>query len=151
MIPELDSHRPSSSYPEPLTSRFSPWHAAGSDYGSYSAGMKRCSHLHFVETVCRLTPGDTDVEAAAKQWEEIFGVPSIKEKLVFTNGRMRFTPGEEGKPEGIVSITIAVEGEQNFNGVLDRASEEGLCGDGWIDMLGVKWYFVRAGGRNSRL
>jgi hypothetical protein len=28
------------------SSRFSPWHAAGPDYASYSAGMKRCSDLH---------------------------------------------------------------------------------------------------------
>ncbi len=151
MIPELDSPKATSSNPEPLMSTFSPWHPAGQDYGSYSAGMKRCSHLHFVETVCRLAPEDADVEAAAKQWEGIFGVPSIKEKLVFTNGRVRFMPGEEGKPEGIVSITIAVEGEKNFNDILDRASKEGICGDGWIDMLGVKWYFVRTGGGNSRL
>ena len=114
--------------------------------------MKRCSHLHLVETVCRLTPEDTDTEAAAKQWEKIFGIPRIQNGLTFINGRLRFTPGEKGKPEGIESITLAVEGEKKFNDILDRARKEGLCGDGWINMLGLKWYFVRVdGGNNSRL
>jgi hypothetical protein len=59
---------------------------------------------------------------------------------------MRFTSGEKGKPEGLESISIAVEGEQRMAGILDRAREEGLCGNGWINMVGVKWYFVTAGG-----
>lgn len=151
MIPELDSHRPSIRNPEPLISTFSPWHACGPDYDTYSAGMKRCSHLHFIELVCRLVPDDSDTETAAKQWEEIFGVPRIRNELVFTNGRLRLTPGEEGKPEGIAMITIGVDGDDNLKAIFDRASEEGLYRDGWIDMLGVEWYFQRTGSRNSRI
>ncbi|ELR05537.1 hypothetical protein VC83_09240 [Pseudogymnoascus destructans] len=150
VIPELDSHQRSPSNPEPLTSTFSPWHPLGPDYGSYSAGMKRCSHLRLVEVVCRLLPGDTDTEAAAAQWEDMFGVPRVQSKLVFTNGHVTFTPGEKGKPEGIVSVTIAVEGNKNFNDILNRAKNKGLYRDGSIDMVGVKWYLVRDGG-DSRL
>lgn len=152
-MPELESHRPSPSNPEPLTSRFSPWHACGTDYGSYSAGMRRCSHLQLVSAVCRLAPGDTDTQAAARQWEDLFGVPREQDELAFTNMRMRFTKGEEDKAEGLESITIAVEGEKRFNAMLDAAREEGLCGDGWINMLGIKWYFelVGEGGGKSKL
>ncbi|KAK2767069.1 hypothetical protein FQN54_006388 [Arachnomyces sp. PD_36] len=151
VIPELDSHDKSASNPEPLMSRFSPWHACGSDYNAYSTVMKRCSHLRFVEAVCRLDPGEADTEAAAKQWERTFGTPRREDGLVFTNGAVKFIPGEEGKPEGIASITIAVEGESKFNAILNRARDQGLCGDGWINMLGVKWYFVCVDGPNSRL
>jgi hypothetical protein len=63
---------------------------------------------------------------------------------------MSFTSGKKGKPEGLESITIAVEGEQRMAGILDRAREEGLCGDGWINMVGVKWYFVPADGDGNR-
>lgn len=144
-MPELDSHKPSPSNLNPLKSRFSPWHACGTDYGSYSAGMKRCSHLHFVSAVCRLTPGDEDTEAAARQWEKLFGIPREGDELLYTNMRMKFIGGEKDKVEGLHSITIAVEGEENFNAILDKAREEGLCGDGWINMLGVRWYFVLVG------
>jgi len=149
-MPELDSHAPSRDNPNPLSSRFSPWHAAGPDYASYSAGMRRCSDLHLVGAICRLAPGDTDTEAAARRWEGVFGVPRVRDELAFTNARMRFTSGEKGKPEGLESITIAVEGEQRMAGILDRAREEGLCGDGWINMVGVKWYFVPASGDGNR-
>jgi hypothetical protein len=145
MMPELDSHRPSPASPEPLTSRFSPWHACGADYGSYSAGMRRCSNLRLVSAVCRLAPGDRDTQAAARQWEELFGVPREGDELAFTNMRVMFTKGEQGKAEGLESITIAVEGEERFNAILDAAREESLCGDGWINMLGIKWYFVLVG------
>lgn len=150
-MPQLDSHGPSSSNPDPLMTKFSPWHACGRDYDSYSGAMKRSSHLRFIETTCRLGSGDIDTEAAAKQWETIFGVPRTQDKLMFTNGVLRFTPGEKEEPEGIASITIAVEGETKFNNILNRAREGGLCGDGWINMLGLKWYFVYVDGGNSRL
>jgi len=151
MMPELDSHKPSSAEPDPLGSRFSPWHPCGNDYSSYVAGMKRCSELHLVGAVCRLAPGDSDTVAAARQWEEIFGVPRMGDQLTFTNARMDFTKGVEGQPEGLVSITVAVEGTERMAGILDRAREEGLCGDGWINLVGVKWYFVPAGEGASRV
>jgi hypothetical protein len=141
-MPELDSQSPSSKNPEPLKSRFSPWHACGTNYSSYSAGMKRCSHLRLVSVVCRLAPGDVDTQAAVRQWEELFGVPRVRDELAFTNAWMKFIQGREGEAEGLESITIAVEGEERFNAILDAAREESLCGDGWINMLGIKWYFV---------
>ncbi|RJE27612.1 hypothetical protein PHISCL_00037 [Aspergillus sclerotialis] len=151
IIPELDSHRPSPINPEPVASTFSPWHACGSNYESYAAGMRRCAHLHLSEAVCRLAPGDTDTEKAAKQWEETFGTRRIQNSLEFTNGCLRFAPGVKGKPEGIASITIAVESSKNMNDILDRAREKGLWKDGWIDMLGIRWYLSRAADGNSRL
>jgi hypothetical protein len=144
-MPELDSHHPSPANPEPLTSRFSPWHACGADYGSYSAGMRRCSNLRLVSAVCRLAPGDRDTQAAARQWEELFGVSREGDELVFTNMRVRFTKCEQDKAEGLESITIAVDSEERFNAILNAAREEGLCGDGWINMLGIKWYLVLVG------
>jgi hypothetical protein len=56
-----------------------------------------------------------------------------------------FIRGVEGQPDGLASITIGVEGRDEFNAILDRAREEGLCGDGWINMLGVKSYFTCMG------
>ena len=159
-MPELDSHAPSPTNRDPLGSRFSPWHACDADYGSYSAAMRRYSDLHLVGAVCRLAPGDTDTEGTAQRWEDVFGVRRVRDELVFTNARMRFKSGEQGKPEGLGSITIAVEAKERMAGILDRARKEGLCGDGWISMVGVKWHFVRAGktghrisdkGRDSRL
>jgi hypothetical protein len=66
---------------------------------------------------------------------------------------MKFIRGREGEAEGLESITIAVKGEERFNAILDAAREEGLCGDGSINMLGVKWYFVLVGegGGKSKL
>lgn len=151
-MPELDSHTASPGNPDPLRSRFSPWHACGNDYTSYAAGMKRHSDLHLVGAVCRLAPGNCDSQAAAKLWEEVFGVQRNQDQLAFTNAQIRFVPGVEGQPEGLESITVAVEGEERMAGILDRASKEGLCGNGWINMVGVKWYFVLAGvgeGRGS--
>ncbi|OCK84149.1 hypothetical protein K432DRAFT_378895 [Lepidopterella palustris CBS 459.81] len=145
MMPELDAHRPTPENPTPITSRFSHWHACGPDYNSYSAAMKRHSNLHLSGLVCRLEPGDVDHEGAPRQWEEMFGVARSRDLLAFTNARLGFTRGEEGKPEGLVSITIGVEGVEYLNGILERARAEGLCENGWINMLGVKWYFVLAG------
>jgi len=145
VIPELDSHDATSSNPKPLTTRFSPWHACGRDYDTYSAGMKRHADLSLVGCICRLAPGDNDGESASRQWEDIFGVPRSRDLVAFTNARLGFIRGEEGKPEGIVSITIAVKGQKTFDGIQERASQMGLCGDGWINMVGVRWYFSHAG------
>jgi hypothetical protein len=130
---------------QPCDIPLSPWHACGPDYSSYSAAMKRRSHFHLHGVVCRLAPGDVDHEAVSREWEDIFGIPRSRDLLAFTNARMGFIRGVEGQPDGLASITIGVEGRDEFNAILDRAREEGLCGDGWINMLGVKLYFTCMG------
>ena len=152
---ELGSHKPTSSNPTPLTTRFSPWYPCGplSSYSQYSAIMKLHSHLHLVGAVLRLSPGDCETEAASRQWEETFGIPRSRDLLAFTNARLGFVRSDEGEQEGLVSITIAVEGKERFEGILQRASQAGLCGERWINMCGIKWYFVEACelGERSRL
>ncbi|OQV03252.1 hypothetical protein CLAIMM_08318 [Cladophialophora immunda] len=145
MMPELDSHAPSATNPTPLESPFSPWHACGEDYARYSAGMKRCAHLKLVRATLRLAPGQTDVAAAAQQWQDYFGVEKQGSELVFTNARLNFVPGVDGLPEGLESITIEVQGKERLAKMLDVVSKEGLCGDGWTNLLGVKWFFVLKG------
>ncbi|PGG95402.1 hypothetical protein AJ79_10076 [Helicocarpus griseus UAMH5409] len=150
VIPELDSHEVTPANPEPVTSRFSPWHACGADYDSYSRGMKRTADLHLIEATCRLPPRDTDTDAALQQWEETFGISKSGASLQFTNARMRFLPGVDGKSEGLASISIAVQGEGRLRAIFDRARELGLeSDDGWVDMLGIRWRFVAADGRGS--
>ena len=144
-MPELDSHGASAEHPDPLSSTFSPWHAAGTDYTSYSAGMRRRSDLHLIGAVCRLAPGDTNTDAALNQWEELFGIPKDLNQLVFTNAKMGFVKGVEGLSDGLVSVTIAVEGEERLSGIMQRATKRGICRDGWVNMLGLRWYFVLAG------
>jgi len=150
MMPELDSHGASPEHPDPLSSTFSPWHAAGADYGSYSAGMKRRSDLHLIGAVCRLGSGDTNTEAALSQWEELFGLPRDLNQLVFTNARMGFVKGTKGQPDGLVSITIAVEGEERLAGIVQRARERGVWDEGFVKIVNLKWFFVLAGeGRST--
>jgi hypothetical protein len=151
MMPELDSHGASAEHPDPLSSTFSPWHAAGTDYASYSAGMKRRSDLHLIGAVCRLAPEDTNTEAALNQWEELFGLPRDLNQLVFTNARMGFVKGRKGQPDGLVSITIAVEGEDRLAGIVQKARERGVWADGYAEMLNLRWYFVLAGEGLSRV
>ncbi|KAI9709946.1 MAG: hypothetical protein M1820_003024 [Bogoriella megaspora] len=147
IIPELDSHKETASNPSPLRTPFSPWHACGSlsTYPTYSSIMKRHSDLSLVGAILRLAPGDTETEAASRQWEQIFGIPRSRDLLAFTNARLGFIRSQDGEQEGLVSITIAVEGKANFDGILERASKAGLCADGWINMCGVRWYFADAG------
>jgi hypothetical protein len=147
MMPELDSHHTTPSNPQPLIDRFSPWHACGPKalHPTYSDIMKKHADLHLVGAVLRLAPGDSATEAASRQWEDIFGVPRSRDLLAFTNARLGFIRGEAGQPEGLVSITIAIEGRTRFDSILERAREEGLCGDGWVNMCGIKWYFVQKG------
>jgi len=148
VIPELDSHHLSSSNTDPLADRFSPWHAAGppSTYSKYSAGMKKYKELHLLSATLRLAPGDHNIDAAAKQWEDLFGVPTGKREgeIEFTNAKLGFVPGQQGKSEGIVEIVIGVEGRERLNGIYTTAREEGLKVDdeGCVDMLGVKWRFL---------
>jgi hypothetical protein len=141
-MPELDSHARSSANPTPLETQFSPWHACGPEYEKYAAGMRRCSHLKLLGVTLRLAPGQSDVEGAAQQWQEYFGIRREKGGLLFTNSRLEFVPGVEGQPEGLESITIEVKGKKRFDKMLEIVSKEGLCGDGWTNLLGVKWYFV---------
>ncbi|KEF55193.1 uncharacterized protein A1O9_08847 [Exophiala aquamarina CBS 119918] len=142
MMPELDSHTPSATNPTPLASPYSPWHACGPDYPHYSSAMKRRSHLRLLGATLRLAPGQSDTEGAARQWQDYFGIGRARSDLVFTNAKLKFVPGVDGLPEGLESITIEVKGKDIFDKMLDIASKEGLCGDGWVNMLGVKWYFI---------
>lgn len=146
VIPELDSHDVTEENPTPLNTRFSPWHACGPDEKSYIACMKRNAQLSLAGVVCRLGPNDGDGERAATQWEETFGVPRSRDLIAFTNARIGFISGEEGKPEGIVSISIGVKGEKKRSEILQRSEERGLlesdAGSRWINMFGIKWYFT---------
>lgn len=147
MIPELDSHHTSPSNPDPLHTRFSPWHACGpsSTHSKYSAGMKRHADLHLLGATLRLKPGDQDIRGAAKQWEDVLGIHTQENAVVYTNARMDFVKGVEGQPEGIVEIEIGVEGNERLSGILERAREQGCKaekGQGTVEMLGVRFVFV---------
>lgn len=145
MMPELDSMVPTKEFPKPMDVGVSPWGACGEDFESYSKGMRQAADLHLSGVLLRLGAGDVDTEGASKQWSQIFGVPTSRDLLAFTNARMGFVRGEEGKREGLDCITVAVNGKERFEGILDAARELGLCGDGWINMCGVRWFFVDAG------
>ncbi|KAI4669672.1 uncharacterized protein J4E88_009954 [Alternaria novae-zelandiae] len=145
MMPELDSHVPGPKNPTPVQSRFSPWHACGLDIDRYRAGMERTEHLTLEGCVLRLQPGDLGHEAAAREWEAIFGVVRSRDLLAFTNARLGFIPGRQGHPEGLVSITIGVKGQDKYDAILERARQAGVCGNDGIDMCGVKWYLALTG------
>lgn len=144
MMPELDSHTPSPSNPTPLASAFSPWHACGSEYEKYAAGMERASHLKLVGAACRLGPGQTDTQGAAQQWQNYFGVERQESELVYTNARLKFVAGSNALPEGLESITIQVQGKDRLNEMLAAARREGLGDDGGMRFLGLTWRFVLA-------
>jgi hypothetical protein len=110
------------------------------------AAMRHASYLRLVGVVLRLDPRDDDTEGAARQWEDIFGVVRRKDLICFTNARMGFVAGIKGQSEGIHSITIAVEGKERIERMLWAAQDEGLCGDGFVNMCGVRWYFIDAAG-----
>ena len=111
--------------------------------------MKEYGHLFLLGAVCRLEPGDWGSEVAATQWEQTFGVPRSRDLIQFTNARVGFLHGEEGKDQGIESISIGVAGEKRRQEIFKRADERGVVeGDGlrrWINMLGVKWHFTVTG------
>jgi hypothetical protein len=151
MMPELDSHTPGPNNPTPLKSRFSPWHACGSDHKVYYPGMKRSEHLSLEGCVLRLQPGDTGHEDAARQWEEIFGVGRNRDLLAFTNARLGFIPGREGQAEGLDSITVGVNGRDKLDAILARAREAGITsGNGPVEMCGIKWSFGLTGISSSK-
>jgi hypothetical protein len=145
MMPELDSHVPGPKNPTPLQSRFSPWHACGSNIEHYTASMERTQHLTLEGCVLRLQPGDLGHEAAAREWEEIFGVARSRDLLAFTNARLGFIPGRKGQPEGLASITIGVKGKDEYAAILERARHAGVCGNDGIVMCGVKWHLALTG------
>lgn len=113
--------------------------------------MKRSAHLSLEGCVLRLQPGDYEHEAAARQWEQIFGVARNRDLLAFTNARMGFVPGREGCAEGLVSITVGVRGQEKLNAILKRAEEVGVYTAGRIDMCGVQWNFVSTGHEEAKL
>ena len=151
MMPELDSHTPSPINPTPLKSRFSPWHACGSDHKVYYPGMRRAAHLTLEGCVLRLQPGDYGHEAAARQWEEIFGVARSRDLLAFTNARLGFVPGRKGCAEGLISITVGVAKQKELDALLNRALSSGMCNNGCVKMCGVQWNFVLTGHGDSKL
>jgi hypothetical protein len=145
MMPELDSHAPGPNNTTPLTTRFSPWHACGADYNTYSPGMKRSAHLTLEGAILRLQPSDADHEGAARQWEELFGVSRSRDLLAFTNARLGLVPGREGQQEGLVSITVGVNGREMLDAIVERAQRAGLCAGRRIKMGGVDWDVVLTG------
>jgi hypothetical protein len=147
VMPELDSQDSTDAFPNPVTTTFSPWLALGPAERApmYLAAMRNSSYIRLVGAVLRLEPNDTDTLGAAKQWEQTFGVSRSGELLCFTNARVGFVAGVKGKPDGIDSITLVVDGQERMNRMLWAASQEGLCGDGWVNMLGVRWFFIESG------
>lgn len=150
-MPELDSHAPSPSNPTPLKSRFSPWHACGSDHKVYHPGMRRSAHLSLEGCILRLQPGDYGHEAAARQWEETFGVARSRDLLAFTNARVGFVPGQDACPEGLISITVGVRGQGSLDAIVERARKADVFSGGSVNMCGVRWNFVLTGHEESKL
>ncbi|EMD88534.1 hypothetical protein COCC4DRAFT_76726 [Bipolaris maydis ATCC 48331] len=150
LMPELDSHTPGPANPNPLGTRFSPWHACGPASESYMRGMEQTGHLALEGCVLRLEPGDVDAEGAARQWEEIFGVSRRRDLLAFTNARLVFMPGQDGLPEGLVSITVGVQAQDSYDAILERARTAGVWGEGCAEMCGTKWYFTLTGRGDDR-
>jgi hypothetical protein len=153
VIPELDSHFPGESggVPDGMKERIAPWHACGpsSGFEQYREVMRQHCHLHLLAASLQLAPGDHDVEGAARQWEDLFGVKRVgKGEAGFTNARMLFLAGHDGEKEGLKEIVVGVEGVEQLSGILKRAGIEGLqileergrAGTLW--MLGVRWRFV---------
>lgn len=113
--------------------------------------MKRSGHLTLEGCVLRLQPGDTDHEAAARQWEEIFGVTRSRDLLAFTNARLGFVGGRDGQPDGLLSITIGVNGSDKLADIVARAKEAGVYADGRLAMCGVQWNLVLKGHGPAKL
>jgi hypothetical protein len=158
-MPELDSHDILDDHPDPLNERFSPWHAVGppSAYPTYLACMKRHSRFRLESAILRLAPEDEDTIGATQQWSQLFGINigHNPAELQFTNAKMIFVPGEIGKQEGLVEVTIGVEGDEKTHGIMKRAAREGLIIYGnCVEMLGIRWRFLYSSSGeilNSRL
>jgi hypothetical protein len=145
IIPELDAHAPTPAFPDPVAAPFSPWHAVELPLAQYAPAMERAAGLQIRGLLCRLEVGDGDVGGAVGRWRDVFGTPTRGERVVFTNAELGFLPGMEGKRPGLERVTIAVRGQKKFDAILDAAREEGICGDGWINMCGVEWVFEYVG------
>ena len=112
--------------------------------------MKRHGHLHLLGAILQLAPGDVDVEGAAKQWETLFGVKKVGiGEVRFTNSRLAFLNGQEGKSEGLKEIVVGVEGREKLLSILERARKEGFEVDervggkgGQFSMFGVTWRII---------
>jgi hypothetical protein len=149
MMPELDSHNVSPRNKAPVSDRFSPWHACGEEYERYVKVMRQTQHLHLISCVLRLGPGDHDTAGAADQWARSFGIPKAGEKLAFTNAQMSFHPGSAAHKEGLLSLSIGVANKAVREGILGRAKEQVVSGDGWFEALGVKWYIMDTEARSQ--
>jgi hypothetical protein len=57
----------------------------------------------------------------------LFTVPRIQNEFAFSNPRVRFPPGVEGRPKGFESIAIAVESGEGMAGRFDSTRSEILC------------------------
>lgn len=146
---ELDSHAPTKANPTPLMTRFSPWHACGPNLKAYEPGMKRTAHISLEGCSLRLSSGQNH-EEAARQWEEIFGVGRSRDMLAFTNCRLGFARAVEGKSEGLLSVTVGVNGKDKIVEIWERARELGLTEDLWVNICGVRWFFVLTGHGESK-
>lgn len=145
MMPELDCHTPCEKNPTPLTDRFSPWHPCGADYDRYVVEMRKASHLHLGGCNLHLGGEDSDMDGAARQWSDTFGIPVYHGQLMFTNANIGFSYGHDGRPEGLLYVSIAVDDKQVMDSILARARAAGKTvhaqGD-WFEMLGVRWNFA---------
>lgn len=111
----------------------------------YGEKMRRHGDLQLMGVTLRLKPGDGNINAAAKQWEDVFGVQRGEEGEVrFTNAKMRFVPGEGVESEGLVEMVIGLEGRERLQRILEAAEKEGLKvgSDGSFHMLGTRWKLV---------
>ena len=116
--------------------------------------MKRHADLKLLGVRLRLEPDDKDTHGAAMQWENILGVKSVGLGVQFTNGRMEFVKGAIGVPEGIIDVTIGVDGKIKLSDVLERARAEGCLVDeclSAVDILGVRFFFVNINEMKSYL
>ena len=148
-MPELDSHTLQEGVPDGVKERVAPWHACGpaSGWKRYGEAMKRYGYLRLLGVKVRLGVGDGDVEGAARQWEDLFGVGRVgKGELGFTNARMLFLEVRDGEREGLDEIIIGVERKTRLEETLQKARTEGLevipeaeGEGGTFAMLGVRW------------
>ncbi|PLN78354.1 hypothetical protein BDW42DRAFT_144628 [Aspergillus taichungensis] len=160
IMPELDTYTPlqdQSHIPSFIDAPIAPWPPCGADYPVYSREMSRRTHLQLLGATCRLASGNNsnsgDATIAARKWEELFGVHAQGNENVFTNCRMRFVSNPGDLPDGLVSVTVGIRGEEAYERVLFAAGEEGLISwDGRVSMLGVEWEFVLLpAGRESKV
>jgi hypothetical protein len=145
IMPELDTMYPTKEWPDMLEEKFAPWHGFPGKYEKYSVVMKKTAHLQLVKLQFRLPPGQDGVLHAAGQWRDVFGVPMAGATLTFTNAAMEFLKGEDGKREGLETLTIAVQGREKLDGILQKARREGILRDEYVDLCGSRWYFIYAG------